>query len=163
MNGIHTASDKFDMILYADDTNLISPLCSFNSSFSGTKNDVKRVSEQINIELTNIQEWLNINELSLSVRKTKYMIFHYYERNITNISPTLKMTLGIMCRLKKCLPTDILRISYNSLILPHLQYWVLFWCFEMGRLDKLQKRAVLIISNSRYNSHTDPLFKKLIY
>ena len=33
MNDIHTASDKFDMILYADDTNLISPLCSFNSSF----------------------------------------------------------------------------------------------------------------------------------
>ena len=37
MKDIHTASDKFDMILYADDTNLISPLCSFNSSFSGTK------------------------------------------------------------------------------------------------------------------------------
>ena len=37
MNDIHTASDKFDMILYADDTSLISPLCSFNFSFSGTK------------------------------------------------------------------------------------------------------------------------------
>ena len=61
MNDIHTASDKFDMILYADDTNLISPLCSFNSSFSGTKTDVKHESEQINIELTNIQEWFNIN------------------------------------------------------------------------------------------------------
>ena len=31
MNDIHMASEKFDMILYADDTNLISPLCSFNS------------------------------------------------------------------------------------------------------------------------------------
>ena len=198
MNDIHTASDKFDMILYADDTNLISPLCSFNSSFSGTKNDVKHVFEQINIELTNIQEWLNIDKLSLNVRKTKYMIFHHYQRNITNISPTLKIncepiervtefnflwltidehlswkphiqkisnkiarTLGIMCRLKNFLPTDILRILYNSLILPHLQYSVLSWGFKMGRLDKLQKRAVRIISNSRYNSHTDPLFKKL--
>ena len=197
MNDIHMASDKFDMILYADDTNLISPLCSFNSSFSGTKNDVKHVSEQINIELTNIQEWLNINKLSLNVRKTKYMIFHHYQRNITNISPTLKIncepiervtefnflgltidehlswkphiqkisnkiarTLGIMCRLKNFLPTDILRILYNSLILPHLHYSVLSWGFKMGRLDKLQKRAVRIISNSRYNSHTDPLFKK---
>ena len=91
MNDIHTASDTFDMILYADDTNLISPLCSFNYSFSGTRNDVKHVSEQINIELTNIQEWLNINKLSLNVRKTKYMIFHHYQRNITNISPTLKI------------------------------------------------------------------------
>ena len=29
----------------------------------------------------------------------------------------------------------------------------------MGRLEKLQKRAVRIISCSKYNSHTDPLFK----
>ena len=65
-----------------------------------------------------------------------------------------------MCRLKNLLPTDILRI-YNSLILPHLQYSVLSWGFKMGQLDKLQKRAVPIISNSRSNSHTDPLYKKL--
>ena len=65
-----------------------------------------------------------------------------------------------MCRLKNFLPTDILRILYNSLILPHLQYSVLSWGFKMGRLDKLQKRAVRIISNSRYNSLTDPLFGK---
>ena len=31
----------------------------------------------------------------------------------------------------------------------------------MGRLDKLQKRAVGIITRSKYNSHTDPLFRKL--
>ena len=65
-----------------------------------------------------------------------------------------------MCRLKNFLPTDILRILYNSLLLPHLQYSVLSWGFKMGRLDKLQKCAVRIIANSRYNSHTDPLFKK---
>ena len=29
MNDIHTVSDKFSFILYADDTTLISPLCSF--------------------------------------------------------------------------------------------------------------------------------------
>ena len=31
MNDIHMASNKFNAILYADDTNLISPLCAFNS------------------------------------------------------------------------------------------------------------------------------------
>ena len=160
-------------------------------------NDVKHVSKQINIELTNIQEWLNINKLSLNVRKTKYMIFHHYQRNITNISPTLNIncepiervtefnflgltidehlswkphmqkisnkiarTLGIMCRLKSFLPTDIRRILYNSLILPHLQYSVLSWGFKMGRLDKLQKRANRIISNSRYTIPTPILFSR---
>ena len=32
MNDIHMASQNFNVMLYADDTNLISPLCSFNSS-----------------------------------------------------------------------------------------------------------------------------------
>ena len=31
----------------------------------------------------------------------------------------------------------------------------------MGRLEKLQKRAVRIITCQIYNAHTDPLFKKL--
>ena len=66
-----------------------------------------------------------------------------------------------MCRLKNFLPTHILRLLYNSLILPHLQYSILAWGFKMGRLEKLQKRAVRIITRSKYNSHTDPLFKKL--
>ena len=69
--------------------------------------------------------------------------------------------LGIMCRLKNFLPTDTLRILYNSLILPHLQYSILSWGFKRGRLEKLQKRTIRIISNTKYNSHTDPLFKKL--
>ena len=35
------------------------------------------------------------------------------------------------------------------------------WGFRMGRRKHLQKRAVLVMSGSRYNAHTDPLFKKL--
>ena len=192
------ASQNFDVILYADDTNLISPLCSFDSTLPNNNASIERVSEQINIELSNIQEWLNINKLSLNIKKTKFMIFHHYLRNINNIIPTLKMnsetienvnefnflgltidehlnwkphiqkisnkiarTLGIMCRLKNFLPTHILCVLYNSLILPHLQYSILAWGFKMGRLDKLQKRAVRIITCSKYNSHTDPLFRKL--
>ena len=198
MNDIHMASNKFNAILYADDTNLISPLCAFNSSLSIKSSDPEHMSQQINSELANIQEWLNVNKLSLNVSKTKFMIFHYHQRNIEYIVPEIKInseriekvsefnflgltidehlswkphiqkisnkiarTLGIMCRLKNFLPTHILRILYNSLILPHLQYSILAWGFKMGRLEKLQKRAVRIISLSKYNSHTNPLFKKL--
>ena len=31
----------------------------------------------------------------------------------------------------------------------------------MGRLEKLQKQAVIILPCSKYDSHTDPLFKNL--
>ena len=169
----HTyGQSKFKVILYADDTNLISTLGFCDSTLPINNASIERVAEQINIELSNIQEWLNINKLSLNVKKTKFMIFHHYQRNIKNIIPTLKInsetienvnefyflgltidehlnwkphiqkisnkiarTLGIMCRLKNFLPTHILRVLYNSLNLPHLQYSILAWGFKMGRLD----------------------------
>ena len=171
---IYMASNKFNAILYADDTNLISPLCAFNSSLSIKSSDLEHMSQQFNSELANIQEWLNVNELSLNVSKTRFMIFHYHQRNIEHIVPEIKInseriekvsefnflgltidehlswklhlqktwnkiarTLGIMCRLKNVLPTHILRILYNALIPPHLQYSILAWWFKMGRLKKL--------------------------
>ena len=84
-----------------------------------------------------------------------------WKPHIQKISNKIARTLGIMCRLTNFLPTHILRVLYNSLILPHLQYSILAWGFKMGRLDKLQKRTVRIITCSKYNSHTDPLFRKL--
>ena len=46
-------------------------------------------------------------------------------------------------------------------MVPYFQYSILTWGFKVGRLEKLKKKAVCIISNSSYNAHTDPLFKKL--
>ena len=198
MNDIREATENFKAILYADDTNLLSPLCSFSTSTSLKDIQTEQLSENINKELDNILEWLNTNKLSLNVKKTKFMIFHYRQRKIDNLIPNLKInsepiervaefnflgltidehlnwsphiqkvsnkisrTLGIMNRLKRFLPTNVLRLIYNSLILPYFQYSILTWGFKVGRLEKLQKRAVRIITNSSYNAHTDPLFKKL--
>ena len=66
-----------------------------------------------------------------------------------------------MNRLKRYLPTKILRVLYNSLILPHLQYGILSWGFKLSRLSKLQKRAIRVITCSKFNAHTEPLFKSL--
>ena len=66
-----------------------------------------------------------------------------------------------MWNLKPFLPQHILRILYNSLILPHLQYYVLSWGFKSDRIFKLQKRAVPIIPCSKYNAHKEPLSKTL--
>ena len=49
---------------------------------------------------------------------------------------------------------------YNSLLLPQLNYCILAWGHNCKRLIKLQKKALRIISISKYNAHTDPLFKK---
>ena len=70
-------------------------------------------------------------------------------------------TLGVMNCLKRYLPLSALKIMYDSLILSHIQFGITCWGFEWGRLAKLQKRTVRIITNSKYNAHTKPLFKDL--
>ena len=196
MNDIHTVSDKFSFILYADDTTLISPLCSFSHC---SHNDMNYVSTMINLELTKISDWLAVNKLSLNAAKTKFMLFHNYQKIIneddiphltindtviervtefnflgltinefmnwnshsSKISNKISRTLGVMNRLKRYLPFSALKLMYSSLILSHLQFAITSWGFEWGRLSKLQKRAIRIMTNSKYNAHTDPLFKSL--
>ena len=198
MNDIHVASDKFNAIIYADDTSLLSSLCSFNVSVQRNTTNIAELSAHINLELGNIQEWLNINKLSLNVQKTKFMIFHNYQRDISLFIPEIKIngqlvervtefnflgltidehlnwkshiqkvsnkvsrSIGVLNRLKKFLPITILRILYNALILPHFQFSILTWGFSPGRLNKLQKRAIRVITNSKYNAHVEPLLKRL--
>ena len=48
----------------------------------------------------------------------------------------------------------------HSLVRTHLNYAILVWGYKCNRLVKLQKRLVRIITRSKYNAHTDPLFKR---
>ena len=66
-----------------------------------------------------------------------------------------------MNKMKHYLPSYVLKILYNSLISPHLNFGILAWGFSHHKLEKLQKRAVRIIVNAKYNSHTEPIFKSL--
>ena len=96
MNDIYTVSDNLNFILYADDTTLSSPMCSFSSGCDG---DVERVSILINLELNKIADWLAVNKLSLNVQKTKLMIFHYRQRISTeNGIPRLMINNAIIER-----------------------------------------------------------------
>ena len=198
MNDIHEASEKFHAVLYADDTSLVEPLCTFDTTSQIKNFNKKRISDDINKELQAIYDWLCDNKLSLNIPKTKFMIFHHKQRRIDSIIPDLAIngnnidhvphfnflgltidenlsfdphiqkvsnkisrTLGTLNRLKRFLPQHILLLLYNSLILPHLQYSILCWGYKSSRLFKLQKRAMRIITCSKYNAHTDPIFKKL--
>ena len=63
--------------------------------------------------------------------------------------------------MKHFLSSHILRMIYNSLISPHLNIGILSWVFEGQRLKKLQKKAVRIITSSKFNAHSETLFKSL--
>ena len=87
VNDIHLASDKFNAILYADDTTLVGPLCSFK--YDRKSNDYNNISNHINAELNEICKWLSSNKLFLNEPTTKYMLFHFPQRRITDIDLTL--------------------------------------------------------------------------
>ena len=54
-----------------------------------------------------------------------------------------------------------MRMLYCSLVNSHLLYGILVWGYECHRLEKIQKRIIRIIAVSKYNAHTEPLFKAL--
>ena len=49
----------------------------------------------------------------------------------------------------------------DSLVLSHLQFEITCWGFEWERILGLQKRAMQIKTNSKYNAHWDPISKSL--
>ena len=194
MNDIANVTDKFHFTLYADDTSLIEPICKFTTGTNGNS----ETSQAINSELSRITDWLCVNKLSLNATKTKMMIFHFRQRNISKIklelfinntkieqvkefdflgimldecmtwnshinkiAGKLSRVNGVLSRLKRFVPTDTLKMIYNALIQPHLNYGVLLWGKNVARIWKLQKWAVRSITLSKYNAHTDPLFIKL--
>ena len=77
------------------------------------------------------------------------------------IANKISRTIGILKKLQNILPSSILFIMYNSLILPQLHYCLTVWGFESNRLYKLQKKAIRTITKSKFNAHTEPLFKRV--
>ena len=139
---------------------MTSPLCSFTY---GVYHDINRVPTLINSEITTIYEMLVVDKLFLNANKTKFMIFTTTKTSwmIVKIAYKICSTLGVMGCLKRYLPLSALKIMYDSLIWSHIQFGITCWGFEWGRLAELQKRTVRIITNSKYNAHTEPLFKDL--
>ena len=67
--------------------------------------------------------------------------------------------MGVLCRLRRYLPPHILRSIYCSMIQSQFNYSILVWGYEAHRISKLQKKIIRVISNAKYNAHTDPLYK----
>ena len=84
-----------------------------------------------------------------------------WKSHIDSISSKIGKSIGVLNRLKHCLPTSIKVLIYNALILSRINYGILLWGYQSERIFKLQKKAVRIISLQKYNAHTEPIFKSL--
>ena len=83
------------------------------------------------------------------------------------IATKMSKSIGIIHKSRFLLSPHSLRTLYNSMILPHMYYCNLAWgCSYKSNLKRiviLQKRALRIVSKSRYDgviAHTDPIFKE---
>ena len=72
------SSQKFNFIMYADDTTRSSTL-----DYFGQYNRNENAEFLINAELVKINEWLKLNKLSLSINKIKYLNFETARSNNT--------------------------------------------------------------------------------
>ena len=185
--------------MFADDTSLLSTLQTFFTFKPKSNDDITTLGRRISYELSLINDWLQINKLSLNVDKTKYMIFHNVQKNvslyeqltlefngekikrtktfnflgivvneqltwnshITHLSSKINPVVGLLHRLKYQLPTNILKMIYNSLILSRLHYANIIWGGRPSSLIKLNKKALRAIGKVGCNTHTNPIEKRL--
>ena len=87
-----------------------------------------------------------------------------WKHHIAHVNKKISRTLFAIKQVKYFLPINSLRTLYFALIHPHISYGLLAWGNAnnsiVHKTEILQKRALRIINKSRYNSHSDPLFKK---
>ena len=189
MNDISKVSDLFQFIIYADDTTLLSILKPFSADASVNVNEninyeigkisdwlkVNRLSlnvkktkfmvfhhpskqiqiPRISIENNEVECVDNFTLLGITLDKNLN-----WKQHIGLVSSKISRTIGILNKLKHFLPFNIKLTIYNSLVSSYINYGILAWGHHCDRLVKLQKKAIRIINLSKYNAHTDPLFKK---
>ena len=64
-----------------------------------------------------------------------------------------------MKKIRRYVPRSVLKTLYSSLILSRLSYGIKAWGFAHAKVFKIQKKAVRILTYSKYSAHTSPLFK----
>ena len=190
INDICTASSLFDFIIYADDTTLSSALKvitrqsdSLNTSYI-INNELNKINDwlktnklSLNIKKTKYMmfhtvqrkvpvldlriDGINIERVSqfsfLGLTLNENLTWHDHVNKIAN---KISKNIGVLNRLKHYIPLKTKLTIYNALILSHLNFCILAWGTNYKRLFTLQKKALRIIELSKYNAHTEPIFKK---
>ena len=111
---------------------------------------------------------IRINDNNLcQVDTTKFLGLHIdkeltWKTHINYLSKILSRNSGILNKLKHFFPTHILQTIYSSLISPYLNCGILAWgnttTILLDALFRIQKRAIRIINNAGFLSHTNNLF-----
>ena len=85
--------------------------------------------------------------------------------HINHIRAKIGQAMSLIIRSKNYLPKQIKILLYKSLIQSHIEYCLPVWGnaldTHMKPLEIIQRKAIRVATNSKYNSHSDPLFHQI--
>ena len=102
--------------------------------FHHKQRNIENLIPQLNLNEQIIERVTDFDFLGLTI--DQHLTWNEHVQKISN---KISRSLGIMCKLKRFLPKNILKILYNSLILPHLQYCILSLGFKSDRIFNYKK------------------------
>ena len=190
INDIIHVSDKCDTIMFADDTNLFFNHHDLDSLSEIVNDELSKISNwfklnklSLNVNKTNyilfkmknkkysMNDKIKIDHAELKeVTRTKFLgviINHTltWKDHIMLIKQKIAKNLGIISRVRYCLPRLVLLQLYHALIEPYLMYCNIVWAAHQSTVLKQlfisQKKAIRLITFSPWQSHTKQLFIKL--
>ena len=187
INDIINSSRKFNFILYADNTTLNSTLESFGRTTDEIQSSIiiklqkictwldlnklslnvtkskfilfhmpQRVASLLHFDLNEspIEYLHEFNFLGLTLDSSLSFKFHLFK-----IGNKISRVIGLLHKLKHIFPSYLLRMIYNLLILPHMNYSLLAWGANCHSIELLQKKAVRVINFKSPLAHTEPILK----
>jgi hypothetical protein len=191
INDITGVTEICDKIIFADDTNLLFHCKTYSNLSDVVNNEMEKFLDwfranklSLNIGKTKFMHFKPTNrpsnESPLAIKIGNEVIEEVscikflgvflscnlsWTEHIKSKSSQIAHVISVLCRLKHVLPERNLLQIYNGLIAPHLSYGIESWGSAPGSVLKrmiiLQKKAMRIITNSTYNAHTSPIFKRL--
>jgi hypothetical protein len=88
------------------------------------------------------------------------LTFNYH---VQHIASKISKSLYVIKSVKNILPPESLKTLYFSLIHSHLVYGIHIWSAAAQSVTNIiatkQKIAIRLITNAKYNAHTEPIFK----
>ena len=190
INDIINSSSLLYPILFADDTNLLISGTNYDDVITVLNPELNQLSQwfqsnklSLNVAKTNFMLFGSKRKRILSVKpimingkiiervsETKFLGIVIdeglnWKNHADYIATKISKNIGVLNRVKHILNRGTLKILYSTMIQPYLLYCVLLWgnasLLALDKIEKLQKRAIRLVSGSSYLAHTSPLFTRL--
>ena len=187
-NDLPNISNNAKFVLFADDTNIIIEDNSIESLENKVNDILIKVGIWFNVNKLSInisktkfilftrKPYTQVNQIEIKlnnilIEQTDHIKFlgvtiqhnFSWEIHIRNIGNKVSQVNSNLSRLKNILPRITLETIYRSLVEPYLMYGTVAWGNApnkyLNRLKVLQKRSIRHIAKTKYNSHTDPIFR----